>query len=234
MHQDVEKLLNAAKEKGSITEKQRNLIIAKAQQLNDDTTEIEFILDDIPIKNSVEAHTLPPIPALEKTKSNKQGEVKKCPLCGAIVQGFQAKCPECGYTFEDVKANQSVSKLLELLVAADNQKTDIWDASPIDKKKTIIRNFPIPNTKADLIDFLVFLEPKLLVSEDDFRTDYKIKYDECVAKAKMLFPDDEDFKSLIGKNNNARIFWKRITRSWWFWTIIVGLILSIIGNLIGE
>ena len=229
MHQDIEKLLKTAKEKGSITERQRNLIIAKAQQLNEDMTEVEFVLEDIPVKTSGENQSPPPISALEKPKTNKQGDVKKCPVCGAIVQGFQAKCPECGYTFEDVKANQSVSKLLELLVAADNKKTDIWDASAEDKKKTIIRNFPIPNTKADIIDFLVFLEPKLLVSDDEFRTDYKVKYDECVAKAKLLFPDDEDVKSLIGKNNNARIFWKRITRSWWFWGIIVTIILTILG-----
>ena len=47
MHQDIEKLLNAAKEKGSMTERQREIILNKAQQLGEDMAEVEFMLEDI-------------------------------------------------------------------------------------------------------------------------------------------------------------------------------------------
>ncbi len=196
MHQDIEKLLNVAKEKGSITEKQRSLIIAKAQQLNEDMTEIEFVLDDIPVKNN-ETQTPPPIPVQKQPKSNKQGEVKKCPQCGAVVQGYQGVCPECGYVFEGVQANQSVTKLMELLLEAENSKKSMWDGSYISKQQTIIKNFPIPNTKTDFIDFLTFLYPKTKDELDTFYDEYKSKYIECVHKAKLLFPDDKEISALL-------------------------------------
>ena len=49
MHQDIEKLLNAAKEKGFLTEKQREIILNKARQLGEDMAEVEFFLEDIKI-----------------------------------------------------------------------------------------------------------------------------------------------------------------------------------------
>lgn len=47
MHQDIENLLNEAKKNGSMTEKQRKLILAKAEQLGEDTTEVEFAIENI-------------------------------------------------------------------------------------------------------------------------------------------------------------------------------------------
>lgn len=202
MHQDIEKLLNAAKEKGSITEKQRNLIIAKAQQLSEDMTEVEFMLEDIPVKKINEAQTPPPIPMAEKPKTNKHGEVKKCPQCGAVVQGFQGICSECGYVFENVESNQSVAKLMKLLADANEKfpydKNNGGNMPCIVAQETIILNFPIPNTKTDLIDFMVFLEPRAFhLGEDPLKGSYVRKFQECTKKAKLLFPDDKDFSSIL-------------------------------------
>ena len=97
MHQDIEKLLNAAKEKGSITEKQREIILNKAQQLGEDMTEVEFMLEDIPIRKSV----------------NEKLKKKKCPNCGALVADMELKCTECGYTFQnESEANRSVRDII--------------------------------------------------------------------------------------------------------------------------
>ena len=54
MHQDIEKLINAAKAKGSITERQREIILNKAQQLGEDISEVEFILEDIAVNKQQE------------------------------------------------------------------------------------------------------------------------------------------------------------------------------------
>ncbi len=98
MHQDIEKLLNAAKEKGSVTEKQREIILSKAQQLGEDMAELEFVLEDIPIKKGEN----------DKLKS------KRCPQCGAIVDDMALKCPDCGYAFKDESdANLAVRKIIE-------------------------------------------------------------------------------------------------------------------------
>ena len=86
MHQDIEKLLNAAKEKGSITEKQREIILNKAQQLGEDMAEVEFVLEDIP---------------LLKKETDKRAKTKKCPQCGAAVSDLAIKCPDCGCVLHD-------------------------------------------------------------------------------------------------------------------------------------
>jgi hypothetical protein len=52
MHTEVEKLIIRAKKNGFITERQQDLIISKAKELGDDIGEIEFSLEDIPIKSS--------------------------------------------------------------------------------------------------------------------------------------------------------------------------------------
>ena len=36
-------------------------------------------------------------------KSDKFGDVKKCPSCGSIVETFTTKCGDCGYDFRNIE-----------------------------------------------------------------------------------------------------------------------------------
>ena len=101
-------------------------------------------------------------------KSNKYGDVRKCPTCGAMVESFQTKCPECGYEFRNIEANSTTQKLLDALDAINAQTTNQGVVSSVlsgfaraygfdsatMRKCQIIQNFPIPNTKEDLIEML--------------------------------------------------------------------------------
>jgi hypothetical protein len=113
-------------------------------------------------------------------KSDKFGDVKKCPACGSMVQSFQIKCIDCGHEFSNIQSNTSINKLFEMLNdAEDTRKEDTSSNNPfaamgnlmaqnimagtskVDKKKmTIISNFPIPTTKEDMIEFLSLALPK--------------------------------------------------------------------------
>ena len=159
MHQDIEKLLNAAKEKGFLTEKQREIILSKAQQLGEDMTEVEFMLEDIPIKKGV----------------NEKLKTKKCPNCGALVADMDLKCPECGHTFQnESEANRSVRDIINetekkikdvrnsdrKLIFSDLKKgrekdDEVWDFEIDDvinnRIKTIISSFSVPYTSNALI-----------------------------------------------------------------------------------
>lgn len=159
MHQDVEKLLNAAKEKGFITEKQRDIILNKAQQLGEDMAEVEFMLEDITIKKGTN----------EKVKS------KKCPNCGALIDDLALKCPECGYAFKDESdANFAVRKIIDetekRIEAAQNSDREkikltlkkgkedgdeVWDVEidEVIEKNVLaaIRAFKVPYTQSALI-----------------------------------------------------------------------------------
>lgn len=56
MHLDVERLIDMAKGTGFITLRQREMILGKAREVGDDIVEVEFYLNDIPVKEDF-AHT---------------------------------------------------------------------------------------------------------------------------------------------------------------------------------
>lgn len=116
-------------------------------------------------------------------KSDKYGEIRKCPACGALIKAFQAKCPECGYEFASIEANLSSKKL------ADKLNGSFLGM----QKKTIIESFPIPNTKADLLEFLTSMKPHIN-DGSSLSSAYWKKYQECINKAQISFPNDKDFQ----------------------------------------
>lgn len=237
MHQDIEKLLTAAKEKGFVTEKQREIILNKTQQLGEDLTEVEFLLDDIPVKRDAQPSN--------PTSSRKMGAIKKCPMCGAVVQEYQGKCPECGYEFVDIEANNSMRRLMELLSAVNDTTSDgMFGDAVFQKKKSIIQNFPIPNTKSDIIEFIIALRPKATNVKDRLAKSYFVKYEECVSKAKLMFPDDETIKPLLSDFDKVKKKAKyssegkysgttRILKKGCLWYMIISLVLGILGIVMG-
>lgn len=50
MHSDIERLISMAKSTGYITPRQREMILGKAREVGDDIVEVEFYLDEIPVK----------------------------------------------------------------------------------------------------------------------------------------------------------------------------------------
>ena len=173
----IEGLINAALADGELTEKEKQILFKNAQAQGIDLDEFEMVLDArlVELKRQQAKQ-------LEKTavqqsapKSDKFGDVRKCPACGAILQSFQTKCDECGYEFKNVGSVNSAQKLFDLLQASELRKSERRAArdnrSSISKvvdglmgtgasydnyeeQATIIRNFPVPNTTEDLLELL--------------------------------------------------------------------------------
>lgn len=166
----------------------------------------------------------PPIPTQQPSRpqSVKHGVVNKCPVCGAIVEAGSPTCVECGYAFRGLQANSSVERLSAMLEEAHQRKVDLemkqaqnptaflnsffgrssnpeWELMTAQKR--IIETFPVPTTKDDLIELILFLEPKskskFLNPNHMISKSYKIKLDECCMKAKIFFPDDEQVKKVL-------------------------------------
>lgn len=173
----IEALISAALADGTLTEKEKQILFKKAQAMGIDLDEFEMVLDArlVELKKAEKEKAAQSAP-----KSNKYGDVRKCPVCGAIVQAYLAKCPECGYEFSNVDANLSSKKLAEEIT---NAKTEA-------DKKQCITLFPIPNTKSDLLEFLTSLQPKMRDISDPLSSAYFKKYEECIAKAKVSFAND--------------------------------------------
>ena len=114
---ELEQLINYALEDGVLTDKERSVLMRKAQAAGADLDEFEMILDAKLHEVQKAAAAAAP-----KSNSNKHGEVRKCPACGAMVSAFSTRCSECGFEFNNVEANKSANTLFEKLQALEMEK----------------------------------------------------------------------------------------------------------------
>ena len=57
-----------------------------------------------------------------------------------------------------------------------------------------IETFPIPNSKADLLEFVTALKPRIKNLDSPLADAYMVKYQELIEKIKVSFPKDEQLK----------------------------------------
>lgn len=198
-NEKLEQLIDAALTDGELTEKEKQILFKKAMVMGIDLDEFEMVLDARLTKLQQEKKAKEQEAA---PKSNKFGDVKKCPACGAIVQSFYGSCPECGYTFENVEANSAVKELSNLLQKATTSN---------DMAK-IIDSFPIPMDKASLLSFVTWLRPQSLDLKNPLVKSYQKKYAEAVNKAKLSFPADKQMAPLIAQQELDQKQIKKLSR----------------------
>lgn len=114
---ELEQLIKYALEDGVLTDKERSILMRKAQEAGADLDEFEMILDAKLHEVQKAASSVAP-----KRSSNKHGEVRKCPACGAMVSEFTTRCTECGFEFSNVEANRSANTLFEKLQSLEMEK----------------------------------------------------------------------------------------------------------------
>ncbi len=225
-NEQIEALISAALADGMLTEKEKQVLFKKAQAQGIDLDEFEMVLDArlVELEKAEKAKVSTSAP-----QSTKYGDIRKCPVCGAMVPALAAVCPECGFEFSGIDANISSKKLADLLL----------DVSDIDKKEEIIITFPIPNTKADLFEFLSALQPRMRDINDPLSSAYFKKYQECINKAKISFANDSHLSQFINtfeqeaKSLKNKILFRNIF-NWckehiWWTVAIIFVLVSLIG-----
>jgi hypothetical protein len=206
-NQQIEELINAALADGVLTEKEKQILFKKAQSMGIDLDEFEMVLDArlVELKKKEQNESSAP-------KSTKYGDVRKCPMCGAMIPALSGACPECGYEFSGLESNLSSRQLADKLV----QESEKWDdkikeltSSDSDKEwkcskekeealSLIVRQFPIPNTKIDLFELITLAQTNFLSKQTNYHLaeSYMAKYREALYKANHLFPKDDIFLKL--------------------------------------
>ena len=48
-------------------------------------------------------------------QSDKFGDIRKCPACGALAESFATKCSDCGTEFRNIQASQNIIKFFHFL-----------------------------------------------------------------------------------------------------------------------
>ena len=219
-NEKIEGLIKAALADGVLTEKEKQVLFKRAQEQGIDLDEFEMVLDARLVELQKEEKEKA---SKSAPKSDKYGSIRKCPACGAIVGAFKGICPECGFEFTEVDANLSSKKLYDALSKESNTK----------KKQEIIETFPLPNTKADLLEFMTALKPRILDQNSELANAYYKKYAECIEKARVSFESDKQLQPFIDNFNQVdkeikkkKLF--RFLRNKWKLVAIV-LVLVVVG-----
>ena len=179
MHPEIEKLIDLTLTDGKLSEKEKNVIIKKAKELGEDIDELEIIID-------AKLQQL----EIKKPINEKVGNLKTCPACGVSVKAMTLLCNDCGHEFQNKKANQSITDLIEKLEKEDN-KNYKQESDRSDIKSKIITQFPIPQTKEDIFEFLTFSFPFLENQsiDDDEKQAWITKVGQAILKAKITTSD---------------------------------------------
>lgn len=244
---ELQQLIEASLVDGVLTDKERTVIRKRALLEGIDPDEVDVLLDAELAKLSI------------AKSPKKHGEVRKCPNCGAVIEALSTKCPECGYTFAGVEANKSSQVLANMiedarakfhpdrLKATENGK--IWSDQGAKIKwmeeeavASVIKTFPVPITKEDLFEFLTTMRSQMETSEGvDIPEAYRIKYKECLLKAKSLFPNDPKFSPFFMESNTLSYkLWKGKSGSYrtgmriLFFFILSFILCFIMAKLTGE
>ena len=212
-NEQIEALISAALADGALTEKEKQILFKKAQSMGIDLDEFEMVLDArlVELKKAEKEKAEKSAP-----KSTKYGDVRKCPVCGALVPALAGVCPECGYEFSGIDANLTFKELAEKL----DKEANKWDEKIAnvngdkfddDDKKwqfakdkeqmmaQVIKSYSIPNTKVDLFEFISMAQTNFLSSTTNYylAESYFAKYNEALNKARHLFANDKMFEKLF-------------------------------------
>lgn len=119
----------------------------------------------------------------ETRRSVYEGEIHKCPNCGEVLNSFNALCPACGYEFRGKAAAYSVQQFYK----------ELSNVTDVHRKDDMIRNFPIPNTKEDILEFLILASTNIRGEDNkDIFEAWVAKFEQVYKKGLLLFKDDND------------------------------------------
>lgn len=184
-----------------------------------------------------------------------EGQIHKCPNCGETIESFVTECPTCGYEIRSTNAANSVRELerkineIELTrEKGQNKPISIFkkaytykELSGTDKQIiNIIKSFPIPNTKEDIIEFIILASSNIdydsyeestpdLMARQQISEAWVSKMEQAYKKAMISLenePELEDIKNIYS-DSLSRIKHNK-NKTWRMLGIIYGVLFFII------
>lgn len=204
----LEALIEAALADGVLTEKEKQILFKKAQMQGIDLDEFEMVLEAKLFEKRKSMQAVVSQQTSAAPRSNKYGDVRKCPSCGAMVESFSVRCPECGFEFNNVNANMTVTQFFNRMQQIEeNSNSNLLSVytkglgvnKTINMKKSLIVNFPVPTTREDILEFLTLAVPQarkqsLFKRDDDYmylRPVWLKKCEQIIMKARFSFKEDK-------------------------------------------
>ncbi len=150
------------------------------------------------VTKTVNTPPVPPIKPTEPRSSQREsfyeGQIHKCPNCGATLSSFVKNCPDCGYELRGASSTYSVQEFSRRYASAANNS----------QKNDLIRTYVIPNTKEDILEFIILASSNIDsntysssdvvvsggVSSQDITEAWMAKFEQAHQKANLLLSDD--------------------------------------------
>lgn len=130
----------------------------------------------------------------DKRKTVYEGELHKCPRCGEVLDAFTVKCPSCGYELRGTNTSSAIREFALKLENADNNK----------QKANIIRNFPVPNTKEDIVEFMILATSNIDEGlSGDISDAWHSKVEQIYKKANVVFKNKPELVDISNLYNQA-------------------------------
>jgi hypothetical protein len=250
-NEQIESLITAALTDGELNEKEKQILFKKAESLGIDLDEFEMILQSRLFDKQQSLHKQNVEKPIVAPKSDKLGDVKKCPSCGAIVQSFATKCSDCGTEFRNIEASHNITKFFDKLNEIElNRKENLFSSEKLEsnlgcmtifkwimlypvlvpynliiyfinkskpskwsttdvQKEEMIMNFPVPNSKEDIIEFITLSISKIqtiglikMLNEEGkylskWNDIWKKKCEQIYNKAKFSMQEDKNTLKML-------------------------------------
>ncbi len=123
-------------------------------------------------------------------KNNKtiEGKIHKCPSCGEILKAYDMICPSCGHELRDVETNKNLNEFVNKYSSLDSD----------DKKIELIKNYVIPNTKEDILEFMSYGNSQINwdFDIDELENAWIEKCIDIYNKSTIIFKNEKDMKDI--------------------------------------
>lgn len=163
-----------------------------------------------------------------------EGTVYKCPNCGEVLDSFESNCSSCGHEVRKRRTSDAVQNFVMKVEMAESHE----------KRLSIIRNFPIPNTKEDLCEFLFLSASNISVDAKNFVDGeekkqkelldaWRVKFEQAYLKAEVMLSDDPVFPRIKNLYDSNKVLKnkKRKRKLGTTWKVLAIVFVSVAGVL---
>ena len=163
------------------------------------------------------------------------GMVHNCPCCGDILNSFVTNCPSCGYEVREARPTSSVKELVTKLESIESRQMPIieekkslmkmvfgkdlkdedeiqeatrrFENQKIQEKVNVIINYPVPNTKEDILEFMILATSNIntkLGIDDDLSKAWIQKMEQVYQRAELTIKNSRDLNPIKNLYNNKK------------------------------